>query len=220
MPQDRSAAAGSGSREVRGVEQPEFAIFEAKLQIRDGSIHHLVLFRTPTRSEAALLLEKANCEDLRSLRGLTMISVLLGCGLRRAELPTLTVDDMQIRQEHWAIVDLVGKAVIFGRCRCPIGSKRRSTIGWPQTRSTQAGSFEPLAVTVLHGVKASPRTSYGTGRYHAYLHPVRSSVAGPVFFCVELARAPCPLWLCVAGLQAFQQRSLRPALFGLFHLSA
>ena len=39
-----------------------------------------------------------------------MISVLLGCGLRRAELPSLEIEDMQIRQEHWAIVDLVGKS--------------------------------------------------------------------------------------------------------------
>lgn len=38
-----------------------------------------------------------------------MISVLLGCGLRRAELSALTVEDLQIRQGHWAIVDLVGK---------------------------------------------------------------------------------------------------------------
>jgi integrase len=38
-----------------------------------------------------------------------MISVLLGCGLRRAELAALAVEDLQIRQGHWAIVDLVGK---------------------------------------------------------------------------------------------------------------
>jgi integrase len=35
--------------------------------------------------------------------------VLLGCGLRRAELSGLEIDDLQIRQGHWAIVDLVGK---------------------------------------------------------------------------------------------------------------
>src|ERR1019366_4038528 len=31
------------------------------------------------------------------------------CGLRRAELSALTVEDLQIRLGHWAIVDLVGK---------------------------------------------------------------------------------------------------------------
>jgi site-specific recombinase XerD len=62
-----------------------------------------------TRDQARTLLEKADGEDLRSLRDLAMISVLLSCGLRRAELSSLKVDDLQIRQGHWAIVDLVGK---------------------------------------------------------------------------------------------------------------
>ncbi len=62
-----------------------------------------------TRDQAKMLLEKADGKDLRSLRDLAMISVLLGCGLRRAELSALKVDDVQIRQGHWAIVDLVGK---------------------------------------------------------------------------------------------------------------
>jgi integrase len=39
-----------------------------------------------------------------------MLAVLLGCGLRRSELIDLTFDDIQRREDHWAIVDLVGKA--------------------------------------------------------------------------------------------------------------
>ena len=62
-----------------------------------------------TQDQARLLLEKADGDDLRSARDLAMISVLVGCGLRRAELSALTVEDLQIRQGHWAIVDLVGK---------------------------------------------------------------------------------------------------------------
>jgi len=38
-----------------------------------------------------------------------MIAVLLGCGLRRAEVAGLTVEDLQQREEHWVIADLVGK---------------------------------------------------------------------------------------------------------------
>jgi len=62
-----------------------------------------------TQDQARHLLEKADGDDLRSVRDLAMISVLVGCGLRRAELAALTVEDLQIRQGHWAIVDLVGK---------------------------------------------------------------------------------------------------------------
>ena len=82
----------AGIRRVKGVKQ---------LRSRAGN--------WLTRDQAQLLLEKADGEDLRSLRDLAMISVLLGCGLRRAELSALEADDLQIRQGHWAIVDLVGK---------------------------------------------------------------------------------------------------------------
>ena len=61
------------------------------------------------RDQAELLLEKADGEGLRNKRDLAMIAILLGCGLRRAELASLRRDDIQIRQGHWAIVDLVGK---------------------------------------------------------------------------------------------------------------
>jgi site-specific recombinase XerC len=62
-----------------------------------------------TQDQARLLLENASVDDLRSARDLAMISMLVGCGLRRAELSALTVEELQIRQVHWAIVDLVGK---------------------------------------------------------------------------------------------------------------
>src|SRR3954454_25279917 len=50
-----------------------------------------------TRDQASLLLEKADGENLQRLRDVAMISILLGCGLRRAELSALTVEDIQIR---------------------------------------------------------------------------------------------------------------------------
>jgi integrase len=45
----------------------------------------------------------------RGIRDLAMIWILLGCGLRRAELASLRKEDIQVRQGHWAIVDLIGK---------------------------------------------------------------------------------------------------------------
>ena len=38
-----------------------------------------------------------------------MLAILVGCGLRRAELANLPFEKIQIRQGHWVIVDLVGK---------------------------------------------------------------------------------------------------------------
>jgi site-specific recombinase XerC len=59
--------------------------------------------------QTQLLVDKSDGDGLRNKRDFAMISILLGCGLRRAELAALDIDDIQIRQEHWAIVDLVGK---------------------------------------------------------------------------------------------------------------
>lgn len=38
-----------------------------------------------------------------------MVAVLLGCGLRRAELSSAKVEDLQRREEHWVFADLIGK---------------------------------------------------------------------------------------------------------------
>ena len=38
-----------------------------------------------------------------------MLAMLIGCGLRRAELLALTLESVQQREEHWVIADLVGK---------------------------------------------------------------------------------------------------------------
>jgi site-specific recombinase XerC len=59
--------------------------------------------------QARLLVDKSDGDGLRNKRDFAMISILLGCGLRRAELSALNIDDIQIRQGHWAIVDMVGK---------------------------------------------------------------------------------------------------------------
>jgi integrase len=47
---------------------------------------------------------------LRELRDHAMVAMLIGCGLRRAELLALCVESIQQREEHWVIADLVGKA--------------------------------------------------------------------------------------------------------------
>jgi len=52
------------------------------------------------RDQARLLLEKADGESGRCTRDVAMISILLGCGLRRAELVAPKKEDLQIRQGH------------------------------------------------------------------------------------------------------------------------
>lgn len=62
-----------------------------------------------TVNQARLLWQLPDAQRLKGKRDRAMLAVLLGCGLRRGELVQLTVNHLQRREEHWAIVDLVGK---------------------------------------------------------------------------------------------------------------
>lgn len=59
--------------------------------------------------EARRLWQSPGTETLKGKRDRALLALLLGCGLRRRELAELTVDLLQQREDHWAIVDLVGK---------------------------------------------------------------------------------------------------------------
>ena len=63
-----------------------------------------------TVTEARTLWQLPNQHTLKGKRDRAMLAILLGCGLRRKELIDLTFDHIQRREDHWAIVDLVGKA--------------------------------------------------------------------------------------------------------------
>jgi len=62
-----------------------------------------------TTDQAQQLLQRPSIESLRSKRDRAMLAILIGCGLRRAEVVGLKIDHLQIREEHWIIADLVGK---------------------------------------------------------------------------------------------------------------
>jgi integrase len=63
-----------------------------------------------TAEEARSLWQLPSIETLKGKRDRAILAVLLGCGLRRRELAGLTFNDLQRREDHWALVDLVGKA--------------------------------------------------------------------------------------------------------------
>jgi len=44
-------------------------------------------------------------ERLKGKRDRALLALLLACGLRRHEAVALTMDQLQQREEHWAIVD-------------------------------------------------------------------------------------------------------------------
>ena len=62
-----------------------------------------------TPEQGRRLLESATLSTARELRDHAMVAMLIGCGLRRAELLALSLESIQRREEHWVIADLVGK---------------------------------------------------------------------------------------------------------------
>src|SRR5215469_5483991 len=62
-----------------------------------------------TAQQGRLLLNAPDRSTVRGKRDVAMLALLLGCGLRRSELAAMDIGHFQQREDHWAIVDLVGK---------------------------------------------------------------------------------------------------------------
>ena len=83
----------AGIRRVRGAK---------KLGIRVGN--------WLLAKQASALWQLPDKKTLKGKRDRAILSLLLSCGLRRGELAALELDDIQRREDHWAIVDLAGKS--------------------------------------------------------------------------------------------------------------
>ena len=87
-----SADLAAGIRRVKGVK---------KLGVRLGN--------WLTAEQGITLWQAPDRERLKGKRDRALLSVLLACGLRRHEVAELTIDHLQQREGHWAIVNLSGK---------------------------------------------------------------------------------------------------------------
>ena len=61
-------------------------------------------------AEGEQLLDGLDRQTLCGKRDAAIVSLLLGCGLRRSEVVGLRTSDLPRRDGRWAIIDLVGKA--------------------------------------------------------------------------------------------------------------
>jgi site-specific recombinase XerD len=59
--------------------------------------------------QSSEVLKRAYGNSMRAKRDYAMLAMLFGCGFRRSELVGLELDEIQMRQGHWAVVDLIGK---------------------------------------------------------------------------------------------------------------
>jgi len=59
--------------------------------------------------QSSAVLQHSCGDSMRAKRDYAMLAMLFGCGFRRSELVGLELDEIQMRQGHWAAVDLIGK---------------------------------------------------------------------------------------------------------------
>jgi integrase len=77
-----------------------------------------------TREQAKELLAVPDRSTLKGKRDYVIIALLVGCALRRRELATLNIEDIQLREGRWVIIDLRGKGGRIRTVAIPIWVKQ------------------------------------------------------------------------------------------------
>jgi site-specific recombinase XerD len=77
-----------------------------------------------TVDQSRAFLRESQSDSLRGKRDKAILALLVGCGLRRAELAGLKTEDFQVREEHWVIADLIGKGKHIRTLPVPAWAKR------------------------------------------------------------------------------------------------
>ena len=90
--------------------------------------------------ETKALLRHSLADDLRGTRDSAILAILVGCGLRRAELVALKVEDFQIREEHCVMADLIGKGKHIRTVPVPAWVKR-TLDAWTATAEISTGTI-------------------------------------------------------------------------------
>ena len=151
-----------------------------------------------TVDECRRLFRAPDEQTLKGKRDRAVLAILLGCGLRRAEVAKLQVRDIQQREEHWAVVDLIGKGRHIRTV--PVPDWVKATLDeWTQAAAigegrlfrcvNRSGAIWGDGITekvVWHIVKDSPKRA---GIQQLAPHDCRRSCAGthPRSACARLA---------------------------------
>ena len=112
--------------------------------------------------QSSEVLKHASGDSMRAKRDYAMLAMLFGCGFRRSELVGLELDDIQMRQGHWAVVDLIGKGGHIRTVPIPNWVKAALDQWMVAAGLGREGSFGPSPGRARYGGKASHRMSCGT----------------------------------------------------------
>jgi integrase len=77
-----------------------------------------------TREQAKELLTVPDRSTLKGKRDYVILALLVGCALRRRELASLYIEEIQLREGRWVIIDLRGKGGRIRTVAVPIWVKQ------------------------------------------------------------------------------------------------
>jgi len=108
-----------------------------------------------TKDQAKELLGVPDRSTVKGKRDYAILALLVGCALRRRELASLTVEDIQMRENRWVIIDLVGKGGRVRTVAIPVWVKKGIDV-WQAAGSIAKG---PLLRSVSKGGKVGESLS-------------------------------------------------------------
>ena len=97
-----------------------------------------------TKEQANDLLNAPDPRTLNGKRDRAILALLIGCGLRRAELLRLDVESVQLREARWVIPDLEGKGNRVRTVTVPAGVKARVDVWTAAAGITEGRIFRPV----------------------------------------------------------------------------
>jgi integrase len=98
-----------------------------------------------TRDQAKELLTVPDRSKIKGERDYAILALLLGCALRRQELASLDIDDIQLREGRWVVADLRGKGGRVRTVAIPLWVKK-AIDGWMVAAKIEKGRLlRPLS---------------------------------------------------------------------------
>jgi integrase/recombinase XerD len=96
------------------------------------------------KDQANALLNSPDPKTLTGLRDRAILGLLLGCGLRRAELLRLDVEDLSQREGRWVLADMEGKGNRIRTVTVPAAVKTRIDAWVIEAKITAGRIFRPV----------------------------------------------------------------------------
>ena len=108
-----------------------------------------------TKEQARELLTVPNRSTIKGKRDYAILALLVGCALRRRELASLTVEEIQLRENRWVIADLRGKGGRVRTVAVPLWVKHGIN-AWQAAGKVEGG---PLLRSITKGGKVGESLS-------------------------------------------------------------